>query len=354
MLCGAGLFVATVARESIPPLDSGQAAAAPVLDVAAVRPTSVPTTTAPTAESVAPETEPAPGAMGMARPETVTAVSELPAGDLTTMLEANRAVLDAGLAVTAVPSNLRPSIGSVNADRAAVYADDCVAIGVETALTPCRYGVEGAATTVVLYGDSHAAQWFPPFEAMANDAGFELIVLTKGGCPTADVPIPTATLARTCPIWRDAAIDFIAAERPDVVIVTAWAGYPNPDDEWARGFDKTISRIAPLTANLVVLGDNPPADVEPATCLSANVRSADRCIAERAEVVPASRHEVERTVAARFGARFVDPTDWLCAATQCPIIIGDILLYRDATHLTTVATTWFRPMLEASLRGILS
>ena len=50
---------------------------------------------------------------------------------------------------------------------------------------------------------------------------------------------------------------------------------------------------------------------------------------------------------------YVDTTDWLCAETACPMMIGDILLYRDSTHITTVASSWFRPLLEASLDGVL-
>ena len=34
-------------------------------------------------------------------------------------------------------------------------------------------------------------------------------------------------------------------------------------------------------------------------------------------------------------------------------MIGDILLYRDSTHLSTVAASWFRPLLEASLLPVL-
>jgi hypothetical protein len=265
---------------------------------------------------------------------------------------ANQAVLAQGLAATDVPSNLRPSVGEVGGDRAAVYADDCVAIGVETDLTPCRYGAVGAAISVVLYGDSHAAQWFPGLVEVAERRGFELIVLAKGGCPTAAVPIPTATLSRTCPVWRDAAVEFIVAERPDVVIVAAWAGYPNPDDEWEAGLAETLGRIAPATNSLVVIGDNPPADVEPARCLSGNLHRADRCAADRAAVDPVDRHAAERRVASGYGARFVDTSDWLCGPQRCPLIIGDILLYRDTTHLTTAAAEWFAPLLAAALAGI--
>jgi hypothetical protein len=248
-----------------------------------------------------------------------------------------------------VPSNLRPSLATAVADRAPLYADDCVNVGVEQELDPCRYGPPGAATTIVLYGDSHAAQWFPAVRAVAEARGAELVVLVKGGCPVAAVSIPTNTLARTCPVWRDAAIQFIAATAPDVVLTTSWAGYPNGDDEWRAGFEQTIGRLAGTTSHLVVLGDNPPAEDVPSSCLSGHIDSADACVADRADVVKTSRLAVEQEVAAAHGARFVDPTDWFCTPTRCPVMIGDILLYRDATHISTVAATWFQPLMAAAL-----
>ena len=69
----------------------------------------------------------------------------------------------------------------------------------------------------------------------------------------------------------------------------------------------------------------------------------------RDDVVASSRLGTEREIAADLGADYVDTTDWLCTESACPMMIGDILLYRDATHITTVASEWFRPLLEASL-----
>jgi len=348
-LCAIALGVGWMSQASAPPLDSGRAAAAPTLPF-------TPTQTPPVEVAVVAPTSLVAGVV--AAPTTSAAsvpvsLAPLVQNDLATLVSANQAVLEQGLTATDVPSNLRPSLGSVGADRAEVYGDDCVAIGVDTELTPCRYGPEGAAVTVVLYGDSHAAQWAPPLIDMANDRNFELVVLAKGGCPVAAVSIPTATLARTCPIWRDAAVEFIAAAQPEVVIVSAWADYPNDDDEWSSGFSTTMSRLAPLTSNLVVLGDNPPTRREPATCLSDNLGRADACAAERTDVVMASRLTIERDIAAGLGAMFIDTTDWLCTQTACPVIIGDILLYRDVSHITTFAARWFRPLLEASLESAL-
>ena len=177
--------------------------------------------------------------------------------------------------------------------------------------------------------------------------------MIKGGCPTAAVSIPTATLARTCPIWRDQAVALIAAEQPELVLVSASAGYPNDDEEWADGFATTMRRVVPNASNVVVIGDTPPASDEPSDCLSRNLRSADVCHSDRDDVVATSRLAVEREIAADLGADYVDTSDWLCTDTACPMMIGDILLYRDATHITTVASEWFRPLLEASLAPVL-
>ena len=333
----AALAVGGLARVTEPSLDSGELATAPVLAVA----------------DEAPPVAPGAAGSGIAAPPANPTLNGLTGSDLTALLAANQAVLEHGLAATDVPSNLRPTLATAEGDRTQLYADGCVNVGVETELRPCRYGVADAAMRIVLYGDSHAAQWFPAFEEMATARGAELIVLTKGGCPTAAVLIPTNTLARTCPIWRDAAMQFIASERPDMVVVTAWAGYPNGDEEWAAGLDETLSRLAPSTANLVVLGNNPPAETRPNACLSEHLRSAEACVADRADVVRTDRLAVERAAAEQVGAAFVDPTDWFCTADRCPVMIGDILIYRDATHITTIASSWFRPLLDASLAPLL-
>jgi peptidoglycan/LPS O-acetylase OafA/YrhL len=337
-LCATAVLTGAWTRAGDAALDSGQTAAAPTL----------PAQTAPAPTTLA--AHPAAAPATTAPPVALTA---LPAGDVASLIAANRTVLEQGLAQTNVPSNLRPSLRDVGGDRAVVYADDCVAVGRVSQLNACHYGVEGSAFTIILYGDSHAAQWFPAVEEIADAYQAELIVMIKGGCPTAAVSIPTATLARTCPIWRDQAVSLIAAEQPDLLLVSASAGYPNDDEEWAAGFDATMRRIVPNAGHVVVIGDTPESGHEPTDCLSRNVRSADQCASERDEVVATSRLEVEQDITDDLGADYVDTTDWLCAETSCPMMIGDILLYRDSTHITTVASSWFRPLLEASLDGVL-
>ena len=77
------------------------------------------------------------------------------------------------------------------------------------------------------------------------------------------------------------------------------------------------------------------------------------CASARDDVVASGRLALEQDISTDLGAAYIDTSDWLCTDTGCPMMIGDILLYRDATHITTVASEWFRPLLEASLAPVL-
>ncbi len=329
-LCATVLAVGGISLAIPRRLDAGTIAAAPTLGLV-----TPPSTTTPTANL--------PAAVG----GRATPALPLTAADLPSLLAANKVVLEQGLTTSAVPSNMRPSLAKLFDDRPAVYGDGCVAIGVDDHLNPCRYGNTSASIKIVLFGDSHAAQWFPPLQTIAARNGFELIVLAKGGCPAATVAIPTATLARTCPIWRDKAVQFIASEHPDLIIVTGSRHYPNSDQEWQTGFATTLDRLKGLSPRLLVLGDNPASRTDPATCLSAHLTDVTACVNTRVKAIEAGKLDAERAVAKQDGARFVDTSDWLCTETECPVIIGDILMFRDINHLTTVAADWFTPMINA-------
>ncbi|MEY2580158.1 MAG: hypothetical protein QOE09_7 [Ilumatobacteraceae bacterium] len=331
-LCTTVLLVGTISLALPRHFDGGTVAAAPVLNPVASTSTTSPGAAGPPATGVSATAAPVTGLVG---------------ADLASLVAANKTVLLQGLTTAAVPSNMRPSLAKLFNDRPAVYGDGCVAIGVDDKLNPCRYGDTSSAIKVVLIGDSHAAQWFPPLRAIADRNAFQLIVLAKGGCPAATVSIPTATLARTCPKWRDKAVQFIADEHPDLVIVTGSRHYPNTDQEWRDGFNTTLGRLKDLTPRLLVLGDNPDSRDDPATCLSAHLTDVKACTNSRSGAVESGKLQVEREVAQQNGARFVDTSDWMCTETDCPIIIGDILIFRDINHLTTVAAEWFTPMMDA-------
>jgi hypothetical protein len=53
--------------------------------------------------------------------------------------------------------------------------------------------------------------------------------------------------------------------------------------------------------------------------------------------------------AASEGVTVIDPTRWLCTARTCPVIVGNLLVYRDESHLPTAYSTLLAPLLSAEL-----
>jgi hypothetical protein len=83
--------------------------------------------------------------------------------------------------------------------------------------------------------------------------------------------------------------------------------------------------------------------------VSSHLRDVTQCIAARGEAVHDDRLAVEREVAAAHGSAFISTSNWLCSPTECPVIVGDLLVYRDANHITAMAATWLTPYLEAAV-----
>jgi peptidoglycan/LPS O-acetylase OafA/YrhL len=329
-LCVTTLAVAVVSIAAVPRLDTGADAAAPSLGAAS---------------NV--------GSPGTDAPGDTTPVSiALPAGSSTLdhLIAQMQPLLQKGLRAQVVPGNIKPPLRLAADDKARIYKDGCVNQGGDAHLADCRYGDLQSATTIVLYGDSHAAHWFPAMEKVAADHGIQLVVFTKGGCPDAQVQIiPPGALTQTCPEWRDKVVQKIQELHPAMVVMSSSYHYPNADAEWATGIDQIVARLAPLTPDLVILGDNPGASAVPSTCLSQHLRDATFCINRRAKGVKAGRVAAEKAAAAAHGARYIETSDWLCTADACPVMIGDILLFRDANHLSTTASLLLAPLLDAAL-----
>ena len=343
---------------SIPSLDSGQVADAPELVVGSVPVEDVGLTPAPTTETVQ-DTAPAAVSPATAEaPTTTTTMALAPhapvAGELAGVVAAMQDVLAAAERPAPVPSNLRPPLAQAR-ERALPYTQGCVNVGVNARLQPCEFGVAGSPRTIVLYGDSHAVQWFEPLNQIALQRDYRLVLLIKGGCPVTDVVVPTPVLRQTCPPYRDAAIDWIESNRPSVVVVSnSYTQYADDAATWAAGAEATMRRLAAVAPHLVVIGDNPTSHTDPPACLSGHIDDASKCATAREDAVRPDRISGELAAADAHGATFVDTTDWFCTPESCPAVVGDLLVLRDETHITPPMAEFLTPALDAALAPALA
>jgi hypothetical protein len=373
LLLGAGLMAAAIVAASVSlaipvRLDSGRIAAPAVLVVPAT------TSNAAAAAAGAPSPTTPANPSTTAAPASPTSVAEATATDPPTstlapdgaaavaaLVAANDVVLAQSVLIQDVPANLRPTLAAAAADKPSIYHDGCMLSDGQSTPPECMYGDPASATDVVLFGDSHAAQWFPALQHIAEVHHWRLEVLTKKGCPTADIRIKQRSLDAECVRWRANVAQRLATERPSLIIMSASRYEPggpaaglDPIVALRAGLEATLQSLRPTAQHLLVLGDTPtPLGYTPA-CIAAHVRSVARCMATRADAVDPPRMGVENDLARLHDAVFAGTSDWLCAQTSCPVILGDVLLYRDNSHLTTTASLLFAPYLEATVTPLVA
>ena len=261
-----------------------------------------------------------------------------------------------------LPAGLVPALEAARSDIPTVYDNGCHLSQPATTIPECVFGDLRSSTTVVLFGDSHAAMWFPALERLAMERSWRLVSLTKSGCTPALITVWNTNMKRAyteCDDWRNRVLERVGAERPRLVIVasshpypSAGSGGPAPGDDGqalAAGLDAILGRLAPLAGAVALIGDTPKFDFDPPECLAAHLDQTLACSEPRAKMVDQSWLDTELAIAKHRGAAFVDPTNWACPTDPCPSVVGRFLVYRDRHHLATPYVIALRDRLAAKL-----
>jgi peptidoglycan/LPS O-acetylase OafA/YrhL len=267
-----------------------------------------------------------------------------------------------GVRTTAVPANLTPKLADAGRDSPAVYADGChLSFTAVKANKACAYGDTSASTTVVLFGDSHAAQWFPALDQIGKARHWRVLSFTKSACPAASVLVYQDTLKRgytECVQWRDQTLAAIKQMHPAMVIMTNngtdTGGLVNtpgdPDQAWTAAWVASLNKVQQNGTKLVVLSDTPYPKSNAPDCVSTHVADVSACTRQASDaLVLPKRRQLVADAAARSGALVLDPTPWFCTSTGCPVVVGNVLVYKDESHMSTAYATMLAPVVSAHL-----
>jgi peptidoglycan/LPS O-acetylase OafA/YrhL len=228
----------------------------------------------------------------------------------------------------------------------------------------CDFGVE-ATPTVVLFGDSHAAQWFVGLDAAAKQAGWRLRVRTKSECPSADVTFFSSKLRGNydaCTTWRRQTIAELAAQPGQVVVLTNSRGYLAADGsqegvslaDWQAGIARTSAELVRTGQRVVVLRDSPRPGIHVPNCLASHDwpwwPAGDSCDVPRAQALdPAIWRAEQAGIAGLTQANTLDLSDEICPGDPCPARAGKTLRYTDSNHLAPPFVATLAPSLRAGL-----
>ncbi|MDR6171111.1 peptidoglycan/LPS O-acetylase OafA/YrhL [Curtobacterium sp. SORGH_AS776] len=284
---------------------------------------------------------------------TVQAAS-LDEGDSTEI----QATIRSALTTSDVPANLTPSLTTAADDQPDSTDDGCHAGYLQIQQKACVYGDPEGSRTVVLWGDSHAQQWLPAFDAAGKTEGWKVVAWTKAACPVAqDVELFNSSLKRTyteCPEWRDASMRRIQALDPDLVVMAQSDNVPGKqvsNTTWADGTAETAATMQAAGLRTVYMLDTPVPEGDAVSCVAEHLDTVDECNqAEQRAYAVSGRHEDVADTVRAAGVPTVEPRDWFCTDDGCPVVVQDKLVYRDRTHMSTAYSRWLEPLVAPLLR----
>ncbi|MGO2091880.1 MAG: acyltransferase family protein [Microbacterium gubbeenense] len=249
-----------------------------------------------------------------------------------------------------VPNNLTPNLRDATSDNPAIYENRCHLDYGTTMPANCEFGDNPTAARVVLFGDSHAATWFPALKQLADDGDILLVVHTKSACASANIKTHFANGTRyeECDTWRSNVIHEINNSSADLVIFANYTS-SNLDDttDWATALTETIESLHGEISTIVV-EDTPHHKAGPAICLSQHLDDAKKCAPPAASVIDDSSARFDRLAAERTDSSYLSINDYLCGDV-CPAIIGDTLVYRDSSHLTATMSRKFASIFKSAI-----
>lgn len=265
----------------------------------------------------------------------------LPGTSFDSATAAVAAAVAAANANAPIPLPLSPPVDKLASD---VYPlpFGCEAGPTENRGKICPLGDVHSSRTVVVFGDSHAMMWLSPLVAIAQNRGWKLIPFTKSSCHDA----AWITGDTTCSEWYKWAVGQIKSIRPNVVVL----GHCSSDcgvSDWS-GLRAAIRSLKLATPRLVVMGDPPGFDIQPADCLLSPGATMRTCTFE----IPAAKSviidQAFSTVQAE-GAEYLDVLPWFCSQGECPMVIGKTIAWSDKGHISRT----YGLKLVAGLDGLL-
>lgn len=332
-------------------------------DVVATTPTFVTTstiqeTTSTTIDTIASSVVPG-STLAPGTPTTTdAAIPDGPPPSVASPTEPLQAVIDA-VSTQQVPKNLEPSLVGATGDKPIIYDDGCHLDAGSTEPGECVFGDVTSSFTVALFGDSHAAQWFNALDSIAKQRGWRLLALTKLGCTPIEQITYNSTVGATypqCKPWRANVKKRLAAEHVAVVFISysnrlqqVGVRQPFPDQVWLDGFSELIPELRAIGTEPVLITDTPYPGRDVPICLSENVSSVGNCAFSRERGVRQSRLDTNIAAAVDNAAQVLDVTNWLCTDKACPVIVGNLLVYRDTNHITTKYAEWLAPLIDSAV-----
>jgi peptidoglycan/LPS O-acetylase OafA/YrhL len=265
-----------------------------------------------------------------------------------------------------------PSAAIAKDDRAILYREnaqglDCAAQSEQNFKTiRCDYGKRDSKTTIVLFGNSHAAQMFPALHKAAKDHGWHIVTYIASSCAASYVEqkLQLRDTADECVSWVHRVIDSIRDDPPALTVFSNLVFLPAVGDDsveqsypkYVSGFRRALNDLSQAGRPILLIRDTPaPANGGYEGIVDCVASHPDRtdCAGPRSTwVKPDAQVDAAKQLPGR-GITIVDLNDYICEKRRCYGENGGVMTYYDKEHLTATYSTTLAPYLGKAIVNIL-
>jgi peptidoglycan/LPS O-acetylase OafA/YrhL len=228
----------------------------------------------------------------------------------------------------------------------------------------CVFGDLSSTTNIVLVGNSHAGQWLPALQKIAEDEHVKVTTMLASRCAMADLrqQFDSSRDSTACLSWVHRTTRRIVDLEPDLVVMANRISVPaegRTDEEseslYGQGYVEVLRAWSDAGIRTLVLRDTPAPNFSIPDCVAKKKDSYEDCDGTRRTWLPDAPEKGAVATVASPLVTFADLTDHICGASVCAAVTGGVVTYFDGSHLTaTYATTLARylgPVVTRTLGG---
>lgn len=266
-----------------------------------------------------------------------------------------------------VPENLTPRPESATLDIPVAYSMNCQ-VGESGVGTPpwCEAGRKDAKRRLVLVGDSKILQYFEALDAAGRALDLRVQSITKSACAFSGAYTKKGKpkYSEQCHQYNELALQALLDDPPYAIITSSNSTAGHPKDrpgEWGQrplveGLTSYWRQLKERGVKIVVLLDNPKPKraIWPVyECVAEHPESTKECSFGKQGGLNRSGAPPLELAAQELGLPVVDLSDYICPRQTCPPIVGNVLVYRQGSHLTNTYVRSLAPILTQRLRDVL-
>ena len=271
----------------------------------------------------------------------------------------------AALAGAATSTPAEPVLPTPDAIAQPLYRTAGCLVDIQVA-TPkeCAFGdTTNPVLTVALVGDSAAGEWFDALNAIAVQRHWKLVTELHSSCPwSSTLMLNSNDIGHftACQTWGAAVLhDLITTIRPDVVLTSDYPNMATPDHPVMEskaavaaigaGMAQYWTQLEKAGISVTAIRETPDLVEDVPTCVEKYAADLAKCDVPVAKAVLQDSPITEAARLMDGKVSVVDANPLICGPQACAPVVGNVLVYSDRHHLTSVYSKSTAPFLTPLL-----